>query len=285
MENKIILSLFIITYNNDAALDRALETLFESDYQHFYNLNLYIINNYSKINIKEKYLNKLKIINNQCRGDFFNPNLAQNHNQAIINGFEDLNNPKSDIVIHTHNDISFNKNWAYNLTECMKKFNFAVGSVGDQFVAYKPEAIKNIGLWDENFPGLVHKECDYFLRAYLLNKQFSYINDYTHGRCLNNEIKYVFDDLSRDKLNQELKSFMSHRKNDGKTNWEISYEYFKLKWRSSSDFEVDRKWLINWDENGLLTKLKKIPSEIKLFMKYPFFESSVNSLKEQNFLT
>ena len=104
---------------------------------------------------------------------------------------------------------------------------------------------------------MVHKECDYFLRAYLLNKEFSYINDFSHGRCLNNEIKYIFDDLNRDKINQELKSFMNHRKNDGKTNWEILYEYFKLKWRSSADIEVDRGWLTNWDEIQLLTKLKK----------------------------
>ena len=146
MKNKTTLSLFIITYNNDTVLNRALETLFESDCKDFYNLKLYIINNYSQININDNYLNKLKIINNECRSDFFNPNLSQNHNQAIIKGFEDLNNPKSDVVIHTHNDISFNKNWGYNLTQCMKKFNFAVGSVGDQFVAYKPDSIKNIGL-------------------------------------------------------------------------------------------------------------------------------------------
>lgn len=278
------LSLYIITYNNDAALNRSLCSLFSSDADSNVDLSVNIINNYSLIDVDKSFQSRVRIINNECRADFFNPNLSQNHNQAIIHGFESLASPKSDIVVHTHNDICFSKNWTNNLLECLKTYSFIAGSVGDQFIAYTPEAIKKIGLWDENFPGLVHKECDYFLRAFLFNKESSYINDPSHGRFLNNSVKFIFDDVTRDKENQILKSEMSHRKNSGKTDWELSYEYFKLKWKGTSNLPCDKSWLTHWDKIDLLRNINKFPSDIIQFMKYPFFESDVQTLKDQNFM-
>ena len=278
------LSLFIITYNNDEALNKSLDSLFSSDANSAVDLSVNIINNYSSINVDKSFQKQVRIINNECRADFFNPNLSQNHNQAIIHGFESLVSPKSDIVVHTHNDICFNKNWTSNLLNCLCDFNFVAGSIGDQFMAYTPEAIKKIGLWDENFPGLVHKECDYFLRAFLFNKEFSYINDSSHGRLLNSSVKFVFDDVVRYPKNQALKSAISHRKITGKTNWELSYEYFKLKWKGTSNLPCDRSWLTHWDEINLLENIIHPPLDVMQFMKYPFFESDVETLKEQNFL-
>lgn len=95
----------IITYNNDKVLNRALESLYESDFFNYSNIQVNIINNYSLINIDNKY-NKVNIINNETRGDNFNPNLSENHNQTILFGFNDLNpNSITEIVVHTYNDI------------------------------------------------------------------------------------------------------------------------------------------------------------------------------------
>ena len=38
------------------------------------------------------------------------------------------------------------------------------------------------------------------------------------------------------------------------------------------------------DKNNLLKKIKNIPNNFKLFIKYPFFENDVETLKEQNYL-
>ena len=68
-----------------------------------------------------------------------------------------------------------------------KDFNFIVGSFGDNLVSYTSEAVKKIGIWDENFSGIQYKEADYWLRALIFNKDKSMINDTLHGIELNNK--------------------------------------------------------------------------------------------------
>ena len=278
---KIFINLFIITYNNDKALNKALDTLFSSDFINYKNTQVNIINNYSSIKINDEFINKINIIQNEGRGDFFNPNLAQNHNQAILFGFENLNSPKSEIVIHTHNDMVFSKTWVSELIKCMDTYNSVFGSVGDQFVAYKADAIKRVGLWDENFPGLVHNECDYMLRSFLLNRTGTYINDPTHGRELNNEINYKFDEYIRNQENEKSK-IISNAKADL---YKLSTKYFWEKWKNcAEDLEPSYNWLVKWDNISLFKKLKKLPHNFKLFCKYPFFECNIETLKQQNYM-
>ena len=163
----------------------------------------------------------------------------------------------------------------------MDTYNIVFGSVGDQFVAYKADAIKKVGLWDENFPGLVHNECDYMLRSFLLNKKKVYINDKNHGREFNNEIKYNFDELIRNKENTKIK-VESNKKADLHR---LSTKYFCEKWKNcADDLEPSYDWLVNWNKISLLEKLKKLPHNFKLFYKYPFFECNIETLKKQNYL-
>ena len=285
-KSKIFINLFIISYNNDKALNRALETLFSSDFINYKNTQVNIINNYSSIKVNIEYINNynINIIHNQTRGNHFNPNLSENHNQAILFGFENLNDPKSEIVIHTHNDIQFCKTWVSELIKCMDTYNTVFGSVGDQFVAYKVDAIKKVGLWDENFPGLVHNECDYMLRSFLLNRTNIYINDPTHGRELNNKIKYNFDDQDVTKRNIENEKLKTEASVSGDLN-EFSKKYFYEKWKNcAEDLEPSYNWLVKWNKISLLEKLKKLPHVFKLFCKYPFFECNIETLKQQNYL-
>lgn len=280
-EYKFFIKLYIITYNNDKILNRALESLYESDFFNYSNTQVNIINNYSSINIDNKY-NKVNIINNETRGDNFNPNLSENHNQAILFGFNDLNNPDSEIVVHTHNDIIFDNFWVKSLIKCMKKYTFVVGSIGDQFVAYKADAVKKIGLWDENYIGIFHKECDYFLRAILFNNEESYINDIVHGRIHNNQINYTFDLLSKHTRCEQQKKIKLASNSFSVRN--LSEKYFYYKWDGTAEgIKVSNKWLTNWDDINLKNKLKKSPFKVKLFLKYPFFEKKILTLKQQNY--
>jgi len=103
--------LYIVTYNNNEILNNwALKTLFESDFP-IDNSDIYIINNHTNIYIEPQYEDKIKILNNDLRPDFSTGHLSRNWNQAIINGFKNLNEPDCDLVIACQNDTKFCKNW------------------------------------------------------------------------------------------------------------------------------------------------------------------------------
>ena len=122
---------------------------------------------------------------NNLRPDFSTGHLSRNHNQAIINGFESLIEPKCDVVVSCQNDTKVLKNWYQTLCEAMNTYTFLTQGAGDQFQAWKAEGVRNIGLYDERFCNIGHQEADYFLRAYLYNKEHSSINDRCHERIHN----------------------------------------------------------------------------------------------------
>ena len=126
-----------------------------------------------------------KVLANNLRPDFSTGHLSRNHNQALINGFESLINPKCDVVVSCQNDTKVLKNWYQTLCEAMKTYTFFTEGAGDQFQAWKAEGVRNIGLYDERFCNIGHQEGDYFFRAYLYNKEHSSINDTRHRRLHN----------------------------------------------------------------------------------------------------
>ena len=147
------------------------------------------------------------------------------------------------------NDTVVDKNWCKNLFKMHEKFNFIVGQFGDNLVSYTAEAVKKIGIWDENFTGIQYKEADYWIRALIFNKEKSCINDTLHGLELNNndalsldiaegrnfEIEKTLKEkilggegvLKRRADDEEHKEIWSTRGGIYKTN---SWNYFKYKW-------------------------------------------------------
>ena len=99
---------YIVTYNNPLQINSCLYSIFnnlstvELDY-----LDLYVINNHSNLQIQSEYLDKITILNNDLRPDFSTGHLSRNWNQAIINGFQNLNEPDCDIVITNQDDTRF----------------------------------------------------------------------------------------------------------------------------------------------------------------------------------
>ncbi|MFB6198152.1 MAG: hypothetical protein ABEI52_07790, partial [Halobacteriaceae archaeon] len=65
-------------------------------------------------------------------------------------------------------DTIYNDQWANRLIELHEEYSLVQNGLGDEFVSYLPEAVKNIGLWDERYIFSYHA-ADYFSRAVLHN--------------------------------------------------------------------------------------------------------------------
>ena len=252
------IKLYIVTYNNSIELDKTLNSIFDSLSKEELNiLDLNVINNHANFKIDEKFKNKVKILHNNLRPDFSTGHLSRNWNQAIINGFKNLQNPDADIVITCQDDTRFQKNFVDNIVEYHKNLDFITFGYGDNFVSYTPNAIKKIGLWDERFCGIGYQEGDYFLRAYLYHKKYISINDPTHGRIFNpikNNIlsHYSSGNARGEQYHRDAKRYHSHNKRIFLKKWAIEPERWNLE------------------------KLKDLKPLFPSFFYYPYFEKDID---------
>jgi hypothetical protein len=255
------IKIYIVTYNNDDVLKRNLEKLYSSDLLS-YDYSVNIINNYSELIGFNEYPN-LKILNNILRPDFSNGHLSRNWDEAIVNGFKDLNNPDTDLVITLQNDTFVKPNCFSNLIEYHNLYDFIQIGAGDQLMSFNANAIKHIGLFDERFNSIGYQEADYFMNAYVMYKDKISINDWeTHWRH-HNPIENIFDkfiDPDRS-LNGQFHSWNWHKYN---------HELFYIKWGCAPE---------HWEN---LTEFPKEP-RISKFFYYPYFEKDILTLKEQKY--
>jgi hypothetical protein len=194
--------------------------------------------------------------------------LARNWNQALINGFKNLNEPDCDVVITCQDDTLFFDGWIEKLIELHQKYNFVQYGIGDNLCSYTVEAVKNIGLWDERFCNVGYQEADYFLRALIYNRTSSCLNDHQHGRLINPTDKV----LCRRPLDPHIFS-EAHRKS-------MSFHYI-----SGRIFE--HKWGIEVPANYWTNKLINNPPEKSLiynYVMYPYFEKYIKDLVGKNYI-
>jgi len=257
------IKLYIVSYRNDNDLYSNLLSISNSNISH--NLEINIINNYSEM--ESPYISNFKfnILNNVCRPDFSTGHLSRNWNQAIINGFKDLNNPDCDILMTCQDDTIFEKDWLDKIVKLHEEYSFITAGVGDNFCSYLPEAVKNIGLWDERFCGIGFQEADYFLRARIYNKNSS-INDYQHVRVLNpcnveicNRTLPVISDNKMNFSEFHMKSQKFHM---------LNKKFFYKKWNINPE---------GWDHNVPNNSL------IENYIYYPYFECNILNLKDKNY--
>ena len=172
-------------------------------------------------------------------------------------------------------------------------YNFVAGEFGDNIVSYTPDAVRKIGLWDEQFSGGGHREADYYLRAMCFNGKKSLINDTMHGRVWNPNDDYLTLDIPDNRNIQEVNGKMK-RRYDNKEHEQISIGirgtvmneyntlYFYQKWSGTHHVEMTKsKWIKNWPD-----ELKNSPPKIRkeiVFMKYPYFEKDILDLKEKGY--
>ena len=276
------LKIFIVTYRRSDVLNQTLNRLFfQTDFSNISNTEVNIINNHSDFYIDDKFKERVNVLHNVTRPDWDTGNLARNWNESLIHGFKDLENPDSKIVVTMQNDITLNSNWCSNLLKMNKKYDFIVGSLGDNIVSYRPSAIKRIGLWDERFNSVAHKEADYFLRALILNKDKSLINDVYHNRLLNSHDALPLDEhIYKGGDSKWLEVKHSERANSATRH---SSQIFYYKWKNTRiDEPKYNGWLTNWTEDFI----KNPPSlpNVKNFVNYHYFEKDVDTLGEQNYV-
>jgi len=258
------IKLFIVTYNNKEDLHQTLSSLVDNS---TLPLEIKVINNHSNFCLHSKF-NDIEVLNNVLRPDFSTGYLSRNWNQALILGFENLINPKSDIVITCQDDTIFYPNWANNIVELHKKYSFITYGWGDNFMSWTPEGVKQIGLWDESFQMSGHTS-DYFLRALLYNKNKSSINDYYHNRILNEEKIKIADRLGTIKEHKEERNF----------NYPYGLRMIQYKWGKIIGCSP---MLTNWEETLINNNL--IRPKCKNRIMYPYFEKDILTLKEQNYI-
>jgi hypothetical protein len=257
------IKIFIITYNNNNILQEyALNSLELSDYPKE-SVEVFIIDNYGNV---DENLQNVKVLKNNLRSSKSTGHLSRNWNQAIILGFEDLDNPACDVVIALQNDTRLNKDWYKNLCLLLNSYDYITQGAGDQLQIFTPAAIKNIGLYDERFCNIGFQEADYFLRARLFYKNRSSINDSSHER-LHNKIGNILLDATATGWDRgepsHKESYQYHR---------ISLNVFNMKWNVAPE-----KW-----DNDTIENTKLLISN---FILYPYFEKKINAncLQAQNY--
>ncbi len=181
------IKIYIVTYKNDSALKMCLGSLLASDITD-YDYSIHIVNNYGSLQGFDE--DRITVLDNLCRPDHCHGYLARNWNQCIVDGFKDLNNPDCDIVILIQNDTIIKSKCFSELIKSHEIYDFIQAGAGDQLMSFTPNAIKNIGLFDERFCKVL-QEADYFWSATTFHEKKSSINDAHHSRVLNPVDKFT----------------------------------------------------------------------------------------------
>jgi hypothetical protein len=261
--------LYIVTYNNDKVLNEwSLGTIFSSDYQKLgHDVQVFVINNHSNLNIKEEYKDRVTVLENYLRPDFSTGHLSRNWNQALINGFRNPDKPDCDIVVCSQNDIKFKKDWLENLLKAHEKYNFVQQGQGDGFHSYTINAVKNVGLWDERFCNICYQEHDYFLRQLIYNRDNCTINS-KGSRQIHNKLDCVIIEDTPCGSKRGEKSHTASKKHSN-----VSKMIFQQKWGGTKPAQ--------W-KPGLTWVPTK--SKISSFIYYPYFEKKLLKLKDKGYV-
>jgi hypothetical protein len=282
-EDKMKIKIFILTYRNPADLNGGLEYMFNSTAvsQTKHQIKLNVINNHTEFSISPDYAPYVTVYHNPLQPNFGTGHNSRNWNQALMLGFENLNNPKSDLVITAHDDTWWGKNWL-ELTEQALEMGYTYISygLGDNIQVWTPQAVKRIGLWDERYCTLAFAEHDYFFKAACYNGDKSSINDKWHARTEPdgrqvkhyewNPLPFRDDVLNRPPVNQERQNQINYRKPTAY----LGRELFMQKWGVAPERTSIQEML----DKGI-----RMPN-VSTYMYYPYFENAIETMAEQNYL-
>jgi len=275
------LKIYIVTYKRPEILNKTLDILFnKTDFSSVSNTEVNIINNHSEFSLNEEFIDKVNVIHNNTRSDNDTGNLARNWNEALIDGFKDLNNPDAKVVVTMQNDIVLHPDWTKNLLRMHQKYTFVTGQLGDNIVSYRPEAVKNIGMWDERFLTPGNKEADYYIRALIYNKEKSLIGDIVHRRLLNAHDALILDTSEYQGGNSDWLEIKSNDLWD--EGWYHTTQIFYWKWKDTWKTQPSYSgWLTDWSKDFIDNPPS--PPKVPNFVQYYHFEKNVN-LKDKNYV-
>jgi hypothetical protein len=285
------IKVYIVTYRRNKVLNNLVKNLDDTGFFDLNESQVNIINNHSDFHIDEKYRSKTRVLHNMTRPDWSCGNLAENYNQALVDGFRNLIKPDCDIVITLQNDAVLCDDWLDNLLKMHEKYSFVVGQYGDTIVSYKPEAVRKIGMWDENFVTVQHKEGDYWIRALVFNKEKSCINDTLHGRLLNNHDSLLLD-ITGDQNFQNVGGTIKKLVDDAEHAYikprmtrcsALLLNYFQAKWSGTWKSSPQREgWLVNWPSD-FVESPPSPPRRLPIYVRYPYFEKDIENLIEKSY--
>ena len=259
---------FIVTYKNQCLLKRGLDVINSQSIPEGVEYELYVINNHDYLYPMED--SSATILNNVVRLDSSTGHLSRNWNQALMLGFEDLNNPKADIVMLSQGDCLFKDGYLNMVLKGHERFDFLQQGRGDEFHSYKPDHIKKVGIWDERFCGIGFQEVEYIYRSYVLNTSGIFINqnfygmpNYKHDNSLN-----ILDNSAATGWDRRDESHL----NSAKTSHNHCLRLLEYK------YGIEQKYTLNKNCYKLVLKLfeeMRYP-QIETFITYPYFESGIN---------
>ncbi len=259
---------FIVTYNNKFQINACLESMFDNlSIEEQSMLEVYVINNHTNFELAPRFSDKVKVLHNVLRPDFSTGHLSRSWNQALLNGFQDLNNPAADIVITNQDDTRFVRNYIFTAIAMHQHYDLLQFGWGDNYVSYNVDAVKHIGLWDERFCSIGYQEADYFLRALLYRGIKSSIQDESHSRVVNpvrgSLIELIPTGNKRGEVyHREASRYHAYNK-----------ALFIKKWGFDPDFP--------WTQS--LAGDTKVPL-IDNYVMYPYFEKDILTLQQQKYL-
>jgi len=263
--------MYIVTYNNEYHLNQGLESLFAADLS-LHELEVFIINNHSNFHLHDEFKDKVTVLHNVLRLDRSTGHTSRNWNQALMLGFEDLNNPACDIVICAQDDTFYHSNWLNLLMNrhLQLRLDFICIGVGDTLHSYTPTAVKKIGMWDERFSALCFMEHDYFIRAAMHLGNKASVTDAGHAKGLYSinplpDAQQIIQQPQRNAEKLQLGQERGSMQNPFR-------ELFKAKWGDYSEFTPSSQF-IN----------KPHPPGIPGYITYPYFERDVEDLNGKGF--
>jgi hypothetical protein len=258
---------YIVTYDNNERLNQCITSMGKFSHE------VFIIDNYGNahVNNLEAYPN-INILRNTLRPTFSTGHLAKDWNAALVLGFKNLTSPDADIVILNQNDAMFQPNYINELINLHNRFDFIQLGSGDEVMSFTPNAVKQIGLFDERFCNIGFQEADYCLPARILLSERSTINDVEHDRVLN-PIDSVFNIIQH--------VICGHYRQDDSTMESAKYHttsavVFFQKWHN---LPLDRNWS-KFPEEFSFNKLVPVHS----YISYPYFEKNIETLNRQRFV-
>jgi hypothetical protein len=248
-------------------LNRCLTTLYENmstEEEHI--VSIHILNNHTNFSMADEFKtkNNLQIIHNNARPDFSTGHLSRSWNQAILHGIKDIKNPDCDVLILSQNDAQFLPNFLSYILQNLSTYNYMTFGGGDECQVMTPSSIDAIGMYDERFCNIGFQEYDYLLRAALVNKDKSSINDIAHNRILNPiENKVCTSTIKNEEqaYNSDLSLKYHH----------ISLLVFHQKWND----KYTKENLENFFYKMINSEKPRIP---KQYIMYPYFECFLSNL-------
>ena len=253
---------YIVTYKRKKDLHNTLVSLFNTDINE-YNVEVYIVNNHSEIFIDDEFKSRVKVLHNTFRPDSSTGHLSRNYNEIFLHGFKDLSNPDCDLLMHSHDDNTFDSMFFKKIIEHHKKYELITFSQGCGLMSYTPEAVKTVGMWDERFCTIGYHEGDYFVRALAYLKDKVSINDPLQGREFN-PLPWICTKLQDTQQNNEhQRSF---------TYYPICRQLWELKYPTIKDVGWSKEQYLNMPEPN-----------ISYFVMYPYFEKDLYNLDSKYF--